>query len=153
MSAPILRDLVAVLGGVRIDGKRRKKVRQNTRRRSRLGRHVALEMHVHEQTVVAEPEQWRAARRFVKNSNVVLSRYYVRTPFGHVALRSMVPVLHRFRERAMAEAAARHNSVHREWQVLVELTWADLGDDARSELLTHMAEDLPESFFERQDPG
>lgn len=145
-----LRPLVFVVGGIRINGKQQRRSRQNTRRRSRLGRNAALEMNVVDQTVIVEPDQWRAARRFVKNSNTVLSQYYVRTAIGHVALKSTVPALRKFRERAMAEAVAKHNSLHRDWQVLVELTWADLGDDARATLLTLAAEDLPPSFFEHE---
>jgi hypothetical protein len=156
MAGIALKPLVFVMGGVRIHDpggkqRRRRGQRVRTRRRSRLGGSPAMELNAFDQNMVAEPDQWRAARRFVKNSNDRLSRYYVKTPIGHVALRSSVPALRKFRERAMAHAIAAHNTVHRDWQVLVELTWTDLGDDARSTLLTLMAEDLPPAFFERED--
>jgi hypothetical protein len=148
-----LKPLVFVMGGVRLHGKckRAREQKTKTRRRSRLSGSPAMEVNYFEQNMVAEPAQWRAARRFIKNSNIVLSRYYVKTPLGHIALRSSVPALRKFRERAMTYAISQHNAIHRDWQVLVELTWSDLGDDARSTLLTLMAEDLPPSFFEHEE--
>lgn len=155
MGGLLLKPVIFVMGGVRAEGERKRSGRHTTRRRSRLGKNVALEFNVIEKTVVAEPAQWRAARRFVKNSNQRLKNYYVATKLGHVALKSMIPALRNFREKAMHEAAygapgrPGGNATHKEWQVLVELTWADLGDDARSMLLSLYAEDLPPSFFKR----
>lgn len=153
-----LKPLVVVLGSIRLIGTKRLKREKMGRRRSRMGQHDALELNAHERLVIAEPEQWRAGRRFIKTAHARLQEFYVRTPIGNIALKSVVPGLRRFREKAMHEAAhgapgrPGGNRTHRHWQVLVEgPTWADLTDDSLSLLMTLMAEDLPTAFFESEN--
>lgn len=147
MSTRQLKPLIVILGGVRAVGKPKVR-RHNPRRRSRK----ALEFHTHEKLVIHNPDQWRAAKRFVKNANTSLSPYTHNTPFGRVALAVHTSALQEFREAALLEAA-NHNRSYREWQVVVELTWSPLSDDAKCQLLTLCSDELPEAFFVAPQKG
>lgn len=147
-----LKPLIVVLGGVRMTGVKVQTgattYRQRTKRRSRRGGESALEFHTHERRIIQDADAWRDANRFVKNANSSLKEYTVRTPLGRIAVATMKPYLSRFREECY-QAATEHNPKNSDWQIRVELSWADLGADAISQLLTLMAEDLPPSFWEQ----
>lgn len=145
-----LRPLILVLGGIRHAGEVRVDYRQEPKkRRSRTGDELQIDKR--ERSVIVRPEEYRWARRFVRNASAWLANFYVRTPIGNFALKSQEHVMLMFRERASHEAALL-NPEHEKWQVLVELACEDVtrSGDAESQLLTMKAEDLPALFFERE---
>lgn len=68
------------------------------------------------------------------------------TPIGNVTLVEIEDQLHEFREE-LYEFAVLHNKKNSHWQILVELAWTGLDEDAESTLLA-LVEELPEEFWE-----
>lgn len=136
---------MVVLGGVRMTGPQEYGKRYQTRPARRRTPNIK-QARIRQDHKIHYPEQWKAAKSFVKNACVSLGEVYCVTPIGHVALAEKESDLYAFRERCLTTAAI-HNSRHRYWQVLVELSWADLGPEALSTLVMLSGEALPEEFW------
>jgi len=91
-------------------------------------------------------EEWRACRRFIKNTYKRLEKVCFSTPIGNVTLAEIEHELHEFREE-LYEFAIVHNRKNPHWRILVELAWTKLDEDAVSTLLA-IVEELPEEFWE-----
>lgn len=144
-----LRELVVVLGGIRevpMSGARQS-TRTSTRRRGRVGDQEATFHRTKSQNVRLYPAQWRRAHRLVKTWRMRLSRVCFHTPIGQVALRSRVDELLVVKEGFNADAAD-HNNENPYWQVVDEMTWCLIDARGRSDLLTIMGGDMPDSFWE-----
>jgi len=91
-------------------------------------------------------EERKACRRFIKNTYARLNRVWISTPLGHVTVGSLEEDLHEFREE-LYEQAVVLNRKNKYWQILVELAWTRLDEDAESTLLA-LVEKMPEEFWE-----
>lgn len=106
----------------------------------------SVETIVKKQRTTLHVGEWRAARRVVTNALRAISPLWHTTPLGHIALVEDEPTLQQLREICFAEAI-EHNLANKNWQVLVELSWTPLGEDARNMLLTLVGDDLPDRFW------
>lgn len=143
----ILKPILVVLGSpARENGFKETKTRFRSKRPTIRGGAESVSTIVKKERVTMHIEEWRAARRIVTNALRLISSVWHTTPLGHIALESDEKTLSDIREICFAEAI-EHNRVNRHWQVLVELCWSPVGDDARNMLLTLTGDDLPERFW------
>jgi hypothetical protein len=144
-----LKPLLVVLGGIRevpIGEAKREERRYGSSRSHHASGHETIETRVRGRTIRMHPEQWKAAHRFVKNSNRMLQKLTYSTTLGRITLVSRKPQILQFREAALLESA-EHNTLHKHWHVVVELTPQELGKDACNQLLTIYGGELPDLFF------
>lgn len=151
MLASDLHPLLVVLGGVRIIGQQEFSKRQKPRRRTRDAAGAAgLELSVHQKQHIRFYDDWLEAKRFLRNAYRILSDIYYVTPLGHIALASRRDDLLEAYELLLSKAVS-HNVEFPHWQVLMELSWTDLGPEGVSALLTYSAEKLPAVFWRNRE--
>lgn len=152
-----LKDIIVVLGGVRelavpdkVTGvnPRYDRRRMKTKRTTRVRGEVVPEVNIKSTFLRLYQTEWKAAHTFVVNANRSIGEFSYKTPLGRLTLADKREDISKLREALMSEAAKR-NTENRHWQVLVEgPTWGELNEDARTQLLTVMAGELPDVFFE-----
>lgn len=104
-----------------------------------------MEVNVQHRIKIRHPDEKKACRRFIKTAYSRLGRIWVSTPIGHITISDLEEELHEFREE-LYEYAVIHNRKNQNWQILVELAWTKLDEDATCTLLA-LVKDLPEEFW------
>lgn len=142
-----LKPLLVILGGVREIGATEYSKRHGSKQIKSHGNKIIVDMHVRQQKKIKDMYTWRATRRFIVNSQNALKSVAYKTPIGLICLKSEKPSLHALREQMLLEVVEL-NKENRNIQVIVELTWTDLTDDAISMLQTTVpSSKLPKKFF------
>lgn len=145
-----LKPLIVILGSLRevpLSGVKQEDRKFRSKKNTKKYGETATETKIKSTQIRLYAKEWRAARRLVKNSHMILQKQLgYSTPLGRIAPTSKIKDLIEFREYALAEAA-KHNKENRHWQVTVELTWAELSEDAISQLLTITGGELPDAFL------
>lgn len=149
-----LRRILIILGGVReapMDGAQERR-RPKSTRRNRSQKGIPTTEHRHQDVVIRRyPQQWKEVHCVVTNVNRKLKTICYITPIGRITLKQHELSLLQLKEQILAESALA-NSANQYWHVVDELSWTELDDYAKSELLRIMGGDLPDVFWETSDP-
>lgn len=144
-----LKPLLAVFGGPRMEGPQELETRFRSKEKPKLRKYGSAEgltRRVHKLHRIHHAEEWRAAKRFLRNGFTMLGHIWIECIFGfHLALQEEEDDLFNAREMLYA-LEVEHNTANPHWQVITELIWTPLSDEAISTLRTKIA-DFPERFW------
>lgn len=138
--------LLAVLGWPRITGG----VEREQNRRSRVFKKSRTSVSkVRLKVKITDTDKFGAGRRWVVNAQNALYTVVYKTPICRIALAEDEESLYHFREELYATAAILNKEISPVCEVLPELTWTPLGDDAYSTLKTLMGNKIPDKFWSK----
>lgn len=146
-----LRPILIIMGGVRLIGGVKYEKRHRSKDIRSTGKKMkAMDIYVRQRQLIEDKESWKAARRFIVNTQKGLHKIAHRIPWGLIVLESDEPKLYEFRESIDEELALLNSENSPACQVADELSWTLLGKEAQSRLLTLVGDRLPSKFWQEK---